>query len=205
LIKKKNKYYLVPVLLAVILFASNFLSTDIFNNSTHGFTVWFILSIFAFACGWLIDRTLGWNHGGKIVFAVIVAMVIISMFMVVLFSSYFGVNDLITENLILYTLRNIVLGAMAFFGMALSEVIYLHMGHIEMDDREPEESPKNISNEEAELLIKEAKLKADKIIFEAEKKAQEMIDKKKRIIVQLKEFIHIERELIKKYEDEDYN
>ncbi len=32
-----------------------------------------------------------------------------------------------------------------------------------------------------------------------------MIDKKKRIIVQLKEFIHIERELIKKYEDEDNN
>ena len=203
--EKKNIYHLVPVLLAVILFASNFLSTDIFNNSTHGFTVWFILSIFAFACGWLIDRTLGWNYGGKIVFAVIVAMVFTGMFMIVLFSSYFGVNDLVTENLILYTLRNIVLGTMAFFGMALSEVIFLHKGHIEMEDREPEESQKDISNEEAEFLVKQAKLKAEKIIFEAEKQSQEMIDKKKRIIVQLKEFIHIERELIKKYEDEDNN
>ncbi|MCK5086438.1 MAG: hypothetical protein KAQ90_02905 [Melioribacteraceae bacterium] len=203
--EKKNIYYLVPVLLAVILFASNFLSTDIFNNSTHGFTVWFILSIFAFACGWLIDRTLGWNYGGKIVFAVIVAMVFTGMFMIVLFSSYFGVNDLVTENLILYTLRNIVLGTMAFFGMALSEVIFLHKGHIEMEDREPEESQIDISNEEAEFLVKQAKLKAEKIIFEAEKQSQEMIDKKKRIIVQLKEFIHIERELIKKYEDEDNN
>lgn len=203
--EKKNIYYLVPVLLAVILFASNFLSTDIFNNSTHGFTVWFILSIFAFACGWLIDRTLGWNYGGKIVFAVIVAMVFTGMFMIVLFSSYFGVNDLVTENLILYTLRNIVLGTMAFFGMALSEVIFLHKGHIEMEDREPEESQKDMSNEEAEFLVKQAKLKAEKIIFEAEKQSQEMIDKKKRIIVQLKEFIHIERELIKKYEDEDNN
>ena len=203
--EKKNIYHLVPVLLAVILFASNFLSTDIFNNSTHGFTVWFILSIFAFACGWLIDRTLGWNYGGKIVFAVIVAMVFTGMFMIVLFSSYFGVNDLVTENLILYTLRNIVLGTMAFFGMALSEVIFLHKGHIEMEDREPEESQKDMSNEEAEFLVKQAKLKAEKIIFEAEKQSQEMIDKKKRIIVQLKEFIHIERELIKKYEDEDNN
>lgn len=203
--EKKNIYHLVPVLLAVILFASNFLSTDIFNNSTHGFTVWFILSIFAFACGWLIDRTLGWNYGGKIVFAVIVAMVFTGMFMIVLFSSYFGVNDLVTENLILYTLRNIVLGTMAFFGMALSEVIFLHKGHIEMEDREPEESQKDISNEEAEFLVKQAKLKAEKIIFEAEKQSQEMIDKKKRIIIQLKEFIHIERELIKKYEDEDNN
>ena len=203
--EKKNIYHLVPVLLAVILFASNFLSTDIFNNSTHGFTVWFILSIFAFACGWLIDRTLGWNYGGKIVFAVIVAMVITGMFMIVLFSSYFGVNDLVTENLILYTLRNIVLGTMAFFGMALSEVIFLHKGHIEMEDREPEESQKDISNEEAGFLVKQAKLKAEKIIFEAEKQSQEMIDKKKRIIIQLKEFIHIERELIKKYEDEDNN
>jgi len=203
---KKNKiiYYLVPVLLGVILFASNFLSTDIFNNSTHGFTVWFILSIFAFACGWLIDRTLGWNHGGKIVFAVMVAMVFIGMFMIVLFSSYFGVNDLVTENLILYTLRNIMLGTMAFFGMALSEVIFLNKGHIEMEEKEPESSPEEILNKETELIIKNAKFKAEKIIFEAEKQSQEIIDKKKRIIVQLKEFIHIERELIKNYEDEEY-
>ena len=204
MIERKNIYYLVPVLVAVILFASNFLSTDIFNNSTHSFTVWFVLSIFTFACGWLIDRTLGWNYGGKLVFALIVASVIISDFMIGIFGNYFGVNNLLTENLILYSLRNIVLGSMALFGMAISEVAHLRFGFIETEEETITEEKKPLTLiDEAEYVLKDAKLKADKIIFEADKKYEELSNQKKHIETQLKEFIQVERDIIHKYETEE--
>ncbi len=203
--ERKNTYFLLPVLIAIFLFASNFLSTDIFDNSTHGFTVWFVLSILTFACGWQIDRTLGWNYGGKLVFSVIVASVIISVFMIGLFSNYFGVNDLITENLILYSLRNIVLGSMALFGMAVSEVAHLRLGFIETEE-ETEEGiveKKYDVGDQADLILKDARLRADQIVFDAQKKVEEITQRKKHIETQLKEFIQVERDLINKYETEE--
>lgn len=115
MIEKKSIYYATAVLLALIIFASNFLSTDIFKAGYQNFSVWFILSLFSFACGWLINKTLGYVHGGKIVFSVIVSTSFISAVMISLFSEYFGLSDLLVENLILFILRNITLGAMAFF------------------------------------------------------------------------------------------
>jgi len=111
---KKKIYYSTPGLLTVIIFASNFLSTDLFKAGYQNFSVWFVLSVFAFACGWLINKTLGYNHGGKIVFSVIVASAFVSILMISLFSEYFGLSALLVENMILYILRNITLGSMAF-------------------------------------------------------------------------------------------
>lgn len=203
--ERKKTYYLIPILVAVILFASNFLSTSIFDNSTLSFTVWFVLSVFTFACGWFIDRTLGWNYGGKIVFAVIVASVIVSVFMIGLFGNYFGVNNLITENLILYSLRNIVLGSMALFGMSVSEVAHLRLGFIEQEEEEEVEEVERTFDVEdkAELILTEARLKAEQIVFDAEKKAEELSQQKKHVEVQLKEFIQVERDIIHQYESED--
>ncbi len=203
--ERQKIYYFTPLLIAVILFASNFLSTEIFNNSTHSFTVWFVLSVFTFACGWFIDRTLGWNYGGKLVFAIIIASVIVSVFMIGIFSNYFGVNNLVTENLILYSLRNIVLGSMALFGMAVSEVAHLRLGYIETEDEdiiEREEKTYDVGDQ-ADLILKEARLDAEKIVFDAQKKVEEISQQKKHVETQLKEFIQVERDIIHKYETED--
>ena len=52
----------------------------------------------------------------------------------------------------------------------------------------------------AELEIKEAKIKAQKIINDAELNAKNTSLKKERIEKELKEFIQAEKELIKRYE-----
>jgi hypothetical protein len=57
------------------------------------------------------------------------------------------------------------------------------------------------SKKEAELLLKEARLKAEKIINDSEAQAKNIFLKKERIEQELKEFIQTERELIKRYED----
>ena len=200
--KKNIINYAAAILLGVLIFASDFLDTDIFNFDEKNFAVWFVLSILCFASGWYINKTLGWHKGGKIVFSVIIAVTIVSIFMITFFSGYFNANEILTENLILYSLRNVTLGAMGFFGMAIQEVINNRrdtqnlIEKVELLERETD-----ISNKEVQLKIKEANLNAERIINDAEAKAKNLILKKERIEKELKEFIQTERELIKRYEE----
>jgi hypothetical protein len=194
--------YGAAVLLAAFLFISNFLNTNLFDFGQLNFAVWFVLSIFSFSCGWFINRVLGWQHGGKIVFAIIIAVTIVSLFVIIFFNEYFSAAELLTENIILYSLRNITLGAMGFFGMALQEVLGSERESVILKEKiKVYEQTMLDAKREAEITLKEAKVKAQKLINDAELHAKNTILKKERIESELKEFIHTERELIKKYEE----
>lgn len=201
--KRKPIYYLLPALLALLMFSSNFLNPGIFETGMKNFSVWFVLSLFAFACGWLINKTLEWVYGGKIVFAVIVATSIVSLLFVSFFNGFFNPGNLLTENMILYTLRNITLGLMGFFGMAVEETYRLQHLNAELKnkadfyDRDAESNKK-----EAELIIEEAKIKAERIVLDAEKKSADLISRKNKIEHQLQELLQIEREILRKYEND---
>jgi hypothetical protein len=202
-IEKPKIYYGTAGILAVLVFASNFLNTDLFKAGFQNFSVWFVLSMFSFACGWLINKTLGYNHGGKIVFAVIVASSFVSVIMISLFNEFFGFSYLLVESMILYILRNITLGAMAFFGMALSEVIILQKEAAGKSKNDNTQKTAETSQREVQLIIDEAKLKAEKIVYEAQQRADDLIERKSQIERRLKEFIAVEREIIKNYESEE--
>ena len=194
--------YGAAVLLAVFLFFSNFLNTNLFDFGQLNFAVWFVLSIFCFSSGWFINRVLGWQRGGKIVFAIIIAITIVSLFIIIFFNEYFSASQLITENIILYSLRNIMLGAMGFFGMALQEVLGSERESVILKEKiNVYEQTMLDAKREAELTLREAKVAAQKLINDAELSAKNTILKKERIEKELKEFIHTERELIKKYEE----
>jgi hypothetical protein len=199
--KRKLYNYIFPLLLGVLMFASNFLNTKLFNFGSHNFTVWFVLTVLCFALGWYINKSLGWRTGGKIVFSLIIAATIISMMIITFFRDYFAANELLTENLILYSLRNVTLGAMAFFGMATSEVLTLEkeVAVVKEKLRVYEDELKN-AKKEAELEIREARIEAKKIINDAKISAKDIIMKKEKIETELKDFIQAEKEIIKKYE-----
>jgi hypothetical protein len=194
--------YGAAVLLAAFLFISNFLNTNLFDFGQLNFAVWFVLSIFSFSCGWFINRVLGWQHGGKIVFAIIIAITIVSLFVIIFFNEYFAAAELLTENIILYSLRNIMLGAMGFFGMALQEVLGSERESVILKEKiKVYEQTMLDAKREAELTLREAKVAAQKLVNDAELHAKNTILKKERIEKELKEFIHTERELIKKYQE----
>jgi len=200
--KKFFTSYIVPVLLGLLIFASDFLNTSLFNFGDRNFAVWFVLSILCFACGWYINRSLGWQLGGKVVFAVIVAVTIISVAIIIFFNEYFGTFELLTENLILFSLRNITLGAMGIFGMAIQEIVSGEKEALILREKvKVLEATAADSKKEAELLMREARLNADKIVTEAEATATNIFLKKERIEQELKEFIQTERELLKRYEE----
>ncbi|HKJ81530.1 MAG TPA: hypothetical protein VJ954_05855 [Ignavibacteriaceae bacterium] len=199
----KNTYkYFTPLMLGILMFASNFLNTSLFDFGDNNFAVWFVLLLFCFACGWFIDRTLNWIFGGKVLFATILAATLISVLFVTFFREYFTASEIMTENLILYSLRNITLGAMGFFGMAVGEILHLEKDFVVLKEkvRSYEESLVSV-NKESELVLKEANIKAEKIINDASAEAKNIILKKERIEQELKEFIQVEKELIKKYEE----
>ena len=200
--KKFIASYSVPVLLGILIFASDFLNTSLFHFGDRNFAVWFVLSILCFACGWYINRTLGWQHGGRVVFSVIVSVTLISIAIIVFFDEYFGTFEILTENLILFSLRNITLGAMGIFGMAIQEIVSGEKEALILREKvKVLEATSADSKREAELLLKEAQLNAEKIVNDAEAKAKNTILRKERIERELKEFIQTERELIKRYED----
>lgn len=204
MINRKPVYYATAGLLTVIVFASNFLSTDLFKAGYQNFSVWFVLSIFSFACGWLMNKTLGYIHGGKVVFAVIVSGAFISVVLVSIFSEYFGLSDLLVENMILYILRNIMLGSMALFGMVVSELIILQKEG-DASKHKFDELKKMMINaqREANIIIEEARIKSEKMLYETQQTIDEVIDQKNNIEKRLKEFIAVERELINKYESDN--
>jgi hypothetical protein len=194
--------YGAAVLLAAFLFISNFLNTNLFDFGQLNFAVWFVLSIFSFSCGWFINRVLGWQHGGKVVFAIIIAVTIVSLFVIIFYNEYFAAAELLTENIILYSLRNIMLGAMGFFGMALQEVLGSERESVILKEKiKVYEQTMLDAKREAELTLREAKVAAQKLVNDADHHAKNTILKKERIEKELKEFIHTERELIKKYEE----
>jgi len=200
--KKFIASYSVPVLLGILIFASDFLNTSLFNFGDRNFAVWFVLSILCFACGWYINRTIGWQHGGRVIFAVIVSVTLMSIAIIIFFDQYFGTFEILTENLILFSLRNITLGAMGIFGMAIQEVVSGEKEALILREKvKVLEATSSDSKREAELLLRESQLKAEKIIHDAEVKAKNTFLKKERVENELKEFIQIERELIKRYED----
>ncbi|HEY7751533.1 MAG TPA: hypothetical protein VH917_04515 [Ignavibacteriaceae bacterium] len=200
--KKILTHYSIPVLLGMLIFASNFLNTDLFNFGEKNFAVWFVLSVLCFACGWYINRTIGWQFGGKVVFAVLISVTFISIIFIILFKDYFGANELLSENLILYSLRNIALGAMGIFGMSIQETVMGESEAIILKEKvKLLEAAVEESRKQAELIIKEAELKAEKIINDADLKSKNTILLKERIEKELKEIIQTERELIKRYDE----
>ncbi len=193
--------YVVPALLAVLMFSSNFLNKKLFGFDDQNFAVWFVLSVLCFICGWYINQSLGWHFGGRVVFSIIVAATFISILLITFFWEYFSATQLITENLLLYSLRNIMLGAMSYFGMAVAEVLMLQKELIVFQEKQKIIDVKGKDlKKEAELELREAKIKAQKMVNDAESEAKEIMMKKERMERDLKEFIRTEKEFIKKYE-----
>jgi len=203
--KTKSYYYITPGVIAFLIFISNFLSADIFGAAFENFAVWFIISVFVFASGWFMNNTFGYITGGKILFAVIVATTAVSVLMIFVFREYFNVSNLLVESLILYSLRNIFLGAMGFYGLALNENMMLQKEVEGLKAKNVNvDRIINDAKKEASIIVADAKIKAERLIFDAQKNSTNVVEMKNKIERNLKEFIQTERELIRKYEKEDF-
>ncbi|PIQ09355.1 MAG: hypothetical protein COW71_07025 [Ignavibacteriales bacterium CG18_big_fil_WC_8_21_14_2_50_31_20] len=196
MIEIKKIYFIFPLLLAFLLVFSNSLNTNIFANSNYTFLVWFVLMLMSFVIGWVINYSFKWEKGIKTIFIVIFSSIFLSLVLVALFRNSFDLNTTLLGNFVLYSLRIFVLGSISIFGLSVAENIKNEKIAIGKTNEEPENKLSNNSD----FFIKEAKLRAEKIIFDAEKEANKINERKTQIEIQLRELIHTEREVIRNYE-----
>jgi cell division septum initiation protein DivIVA len=87
--------------------------------------------------------------------------------------------------------------------MSVSEVFLLQNNQTEKKiDTEEHKKLLNDAKRDAKIIIEEAQLNANKILFEAQKNLTDITERKKNIERKLKEFIAVEKDLLKSYEDE---
>jgi hypothetical protein len=177
------------------------LSGSLFANSEFTFAIWFILLMAAFVFGWLIHKGFQYNDGIKVIMVTTIISIVLSLSVVVIFRDNFDFNNSLVVNIVLYSLRVLVLGLSGIFGLTVVENMKNQKSIVKSNIEQ--ELPEFDPSQKAEYYIKEAKLKAEKIIFSAEKNVQQIEDRKKQIEIQLRELIHTEREVIRSYESED--
>ncbi len=200
---KSVKSSLPPVLMAVLIAFSDFLGTNLFQTITNDMLVWILLSGLCFAAGWFTIKNYDWKSTLQIVLSVTVANMIISAILVSYFPEYFLLNGIIVENILIFGIRNILLGAMGLFGAAVAENLSVRQEKKVMEEKlKVYESTMKDVHKESDLVLREAQIKAAKLLLEAESAAKNLFLKKERIEKELKEFIQIEKALIKKYEEQ---
>lgn len=202
--KNINKlYFFYPLVLLIILVMSVSLSNNLFIDQKFTFAIWFILLLATFTLGWLMHSGFKWKNGIKIILITTVIAVIIGLTIVMLFSGSFEKSSSFLGNIVSYALRIVTLGLSGIFGLSIAENVKNEK--IASQSIGEQSQPENDIVDKTEYYIKEAKLKAEKIVFDAEKNIQQIQERKKQIEIQLRELIHTEREVIRSYENEDSN
>ncbi len=187
--------------MAFLIFLSDFLNTRLFETMLQTFAVWFILSLLIFSLGWIIDKSFGWVVGGKVVFVSIIISIIFSLSFASFFKNYIALTSPLLEDLILFILRNISLGAMGFFGMAIAEVTS-NEAIIKAQSEISKNADIMIENakKEAELLIKEAEQKIEELKKEKLGTVNELVRNEIELKKKLNELITAEKEILNKYD-----
>jgi len=191
--------FLVIMILSTLFIDKNFLGIGDLN-----FLAWFSINLFSFICGWVLNKITNWKNSTRLCFVAILASLIIALGIVIYFKDFFNIQRALVENLVAIGFQIVFVGLMSLFGVTTSEVFRLQKELIEMLIRK-ESYEKLIldAKKEASLEIREAKLKAEQIIRDAEWRERIAREKKQQIEKQLREFIEIEKQLIAKYEKKE--
>lgn len=198
--------FAAPLVLVLLVFSSNFIDPDLLrlggSAGGYNFAIWFILATFCFACGYFMNKSLGWVWGGKMAFALIIFGAVSGLALSLLFPEYFLMKSSSFEKFLIYILRGVMLGSFSYFGMSVSEVFRLDRELHAADTKiKAFEETIRDAKKEADLIMKDVQIKAAKITSDAEMNAKNILLKKERIEKELQEFIQIEKELLRKYEE----
>ncbi len=204
--KIKTIYYFYPSLIVFLTLISMFLNVEIFRSPLQTFSAWFVLSVLTFTVGWAIDKFFGWVYGGKVIFVTIIISVLFSLGFAVFFGEYFYISNPFLEDLLFYGLRGILLGSMAFFGMAVSETVRRET-LCEIYDSIEKETELKLKNaeEKASLIIEKAELEAEKILSEAKSNVGILNRQYEELMLKIETLINTEKNILKKYEENNSN
>ncbi len=196
-------YYWISVFFyGVVVFLSNFGETQIASFYPYGFGFWFVMLFFAVCLGFIVSYLFGLRKSLWIVVLIFLFISIISSVFVLANPSIFLLKESSLTNIISQTLKIGLTSIFGLLGVLTWQTIFLAKELVRADEK-IKFYEKNVldAKREAELLKKEAEIKANEMVFDAKKKVQELEKLKRDLEVKLREFLQIEMGVLDKHEE----
>jgi len=196
-------YYWISVLFyGVVIFLANFGETQIFSFYPYGFGFWFVMLFFAACLGFIVSYLFGLKKSLWIVALVFLSISVVSSLAILIKPELFAFKEVSLTNIVLQILKIGISSIFGLLGVLIWQNISLAKELVRADEK-IKFYEKNVldAKREAEILKKEAEIKASEMIFDAKKKVQELEKLKRDLEIKLREFLQIELEVLDKHEN----
>jgi hypothetical protein len=195
-------YWFAVFFYAVIIFLSNFGETQIVTFYPYGFGFWFVVMFFAACLGFIVSYLFGLKQSLWIILITFLGAGLISSLIVLIKPTLFRFENVSFANVILQILKIGLSSIFGLLGVLIWQNIFLSKELVRADEK-IKYYEQNVldAKREAEILKKEAEVKANEIIFDAKKKVQELERLKRELEIKIREFLQTEIAVLDKHEE----
>lgn len=195
-------YWIAVFFYAVIIFFSNFGESEITAIKSLGFGFWFVMLLFAGSMGFILSYLFGLKRSLWIYLIIFLAISFISALIILITPTLFTSSALSFNLFVVQILKIGLASVFGLLGGLIWQNIFLAKELVRADEK-IKFYEKNVldAKREAEILKKEAEVKANEMIFDAKKKVQEIEKLKRDLEIKLREFLQIELSVLNKHED----
>lgn len=195
-------YWIAVFFYSAILFLSNFGETQLVSFYPYGFGFWFVILFFMACFGFIISYLFGLKTSLWIITITFISISFISSLLMLIKSDLFLLAE---KSLAMFVLQILKLGLASIFGLLgvlIWQNIFLSKELVRADEK-IKFYEKNVldAKREAELLKKEAEVKANEMILDTKKKVQELEKLKRDLEIKLREFLQLELSVLDKHEE----
>ncbi len=193
---------LIPGALFLLIAFSNGISSGIIETEVAAYPLWMMVSALAFGFGWAFYRYTGKQVAYKYLKIATAAGTLAGILVTILIITSVKDYSLFAEKVFASLFRNMSLSVLAFLGY------YFMMYRNRITITDADTSVIGNGNEsvyvrkEAELLMREARIQASAIVQKAEEEAERARIRKVQYESELKQFLHTEKVIIEKLEQE---
>lgn len=193
---------LIPGALFLLIAFSNGISSGIIETEVAAFPLWMLVSVLAFGMGWVFyrytSRQMAFQYLKIATAAGTLAGILVTILIITSVKDY----SLFAEKIFASLFRNLYLSLLAFVGY----YFVLYRSRVSPAEHESSEERSGTepvyARKEAELLIREARIQASAIVQKAEEEAERARMRKQQYESELKQFLHTEKALLEKLEQE---
>lgn len=195
-------YWFAVLFYAIVLFLSNFGETQLVSFYPYGFGFWFVILFFTACFGFIISYLFGLKKSLWIIVLTFLSLSFISSLMILIKPGLFSLTEKSLANVVLQVLKIGLSSIFGLLGVLIWQNIFLSKELVRADEK-IKFYEKNVldAKREAEVLKKEAEVKANEMILDAKKKVQELEKLKRDLEIKLREFLQIELSVLDKHEE----
>jgi len=193
---------LIPGALFLLITFSNGISSGIIETEVAAYPLWMMVSALAFGFGWAFFRYTGPKVAFQYLKIATVAGTLAGILVTILIITSVKDYSLFAEKVFASLFRNLSLTALAFVGYYFT----MYRNRAPKSDADPQVTGNGhesvYARKEAELLLREARIQASAIVQKAEEEAERARIRKVQYESELKQFLHTEKTIIEKLEQE---